>query len=68
MIREGKTYQIPSVIQTGKKDGMQSLDSSILDLLKRRVVTSEEAYAKAANKNQFRQYLATSSVSVPEGA
>jgi twitching motility protein PilT len=60
MIREGKTYQIPSVIQTGKKDGMQSLDSAILDLLKRRVVTSEEAYAKAANKTHFKQYLASS--------
>ncbi len=60
MIREGKTYQIPSVIQTGKKDGMQSLDASLLDLLKRRVVTSEEAYARATNKSNFRQYLSSS--------
>ena len=33
LIREGKTYQLPGVMQTGKKYGMITLDDSIMDLL-----------------------------------
>ncbi len=57
LIREGKTFQLPSVIQTGKKDGMQSMDSHLLDYLKRKIITPEEAYAHASNKSAFRNYL-----------
>jgi twitching motility protein PilT len=57
MIREGKTHQIPSMIQTGKKEGMQMMDQAILDFLMRKVVTPEEAYAKAHNKAEFLPYL-----------
>jgi twitching motility protein PilT len=57
MIREGKTHQIPSMIQTGKKDGMQMMDQAILDYLMKKVVSPEEAYAKAHNKNEFLPYL-----------
>ncbi len=61
LIREQKTYQIPSVIQTGRKDGMQSLDAALLDLLKSQKVEPEEAYAHAINKANFRQYLPVAS-------
>ena len=57
MIREGKTHQIPSMIQTGKKDGMQMMDQAILDFLMKKVVTPDEAYAKAHNKAEFLPYL-----------
>ena len=57
MIREGKTHQIPSMMQTGKKDGMIMMDQAILDFLMKKVVTPEEAYAKAHNKQEFVQYL-----------
>ena len=57
MIREGKTHQIPSMIQTGKKDGMQMMDQAILDYLMKKVVSPEEAYAKAHNKAEFLPYL-----------
>jgi twitching motility protein PilT len=57
MIREGKTHQIPSMIQTGKKEGMQMMDQAILDFLMRKIVTPEEAYAKAHNKTEFLPYL-----------
>lgn len=56
-IREGKTFQIPSIIQTGKKDGMVLMDQSILGFLMAGVIDAEEAYAKALDKAAFRQYL-----------
>ncbi|MDD2337581.1 MAG: type IV pilus twitching motility protein PilT, partial [Geobacteraceae bacterium] len=57
LIREGKTFQIPSIIQTAKKDGMQLMDQHLLDLLKTKRVTPEEAYRCAQEKKQFEQYL-----------
>ena len=57
LIRENKIHQIPSIIQTGKKDGMQLLDQHILEYLMSGVITPEEAYMKANNKQAFRQYL-----------
>jgi len=57
LIREGKTFQIPSVIQTGKKDGMVLMDQSILNCLMAGAVDPEEAYAKAQDKSAFRQYV-----------
>jgi twitching motility protein PilT len=56
LIREGKTYQIPSIIQTGKKDGMVQMDQSILALVMGGVVEGREAYAKALDKSLFQQY------------
>jgi len=57
LIRENKIHQIPSIIQTGKRIGMQLLDQHILELLMSEVITPEEAYAKAHNKEAFQQYL-----------
>lgn len=57
LIREGKTFQIPSVIQTGKKYGMQSLDDAILEYLQAKKITAEDAYDKAIVKERFVQYL-----------
>ena len=57
LIREGKTFQIPSIIQTAKKDGMQLMDQHLLDLLKTKQVSPEEAHKCAIDKKQFEQYL-----------
>lgn len=57
LIREAKTFQIPSIIQTAKKDGMQLMDQHLLDLLKTRQVNPEEAYRCAIDKKTFEQYL-----------
>ncbi len=57
LIREGKTFQIPSIIQTGRKDGMQLMDQHILDLLKTKIILPEEAHRCALEKKQFEQYL-----------
>jgi twitching motility protein PilT len=43
LIRENKTFQIRSVLQTGAAQGMTQMDASLADLVKRRVVTREEA-------------------------
>ncbi len=57
LIRERKTYQIPSLIQTGKKYGMQSLDDAIMDLLKRGIISPEEAFNKCIDKQRFLPFL-----------
>jgi twitching motility protein PilT len=57
LIRESKTFQIPSVIQTGRKYGMQSLDNSIEDLMKKGWISVEEAYGKSIDKSKFAPYL-----------
>ncbi|MEI8355550.1 MAG: type IV pilus twitching motility protein PilT, partial [Deltaproteobacteria bacterium] len=57
LIREGKTFQIPSIIQTARKDGMQLMDQHLLDLLKTKRILPEEAYRCAQEKKQFEQYL-----------
>ena len=57
LIREGKTHQIPSMIQTGKKYGMVLLDDSIMDLFKKGIISADEAYAKSNEKGRFRAML-----------
>ncbi len=57
LIREGKTHQIPSMIQTGKKFGMILLDDSIMNLFTQGMISAEEAYAKSNDKGRFRPLL-----------
>ncbi|MFH1241029.1 MAG: type IV pilus twitching motility protein PilT [Pseudomonadota bacterium] len=57
LIREGKTFQIPSMIQTGKKYGMQTLDDAIMDLLTRKIISPDDAYTKCNDKSKFLPFL-----------
>ncbi len=57
LIRESKTHQLPSMMQTGKKYGMQLLDDAIMDLYNKRWISADEAYAKANEKARFRPLL-----------
>lgn len=57
LIREGKTHQVNSMIQTGKKYGMQLLDDAIMDLLDKGWIGSDEAYQKSNDKSRFRAFL-----------
>jgi twitching motility protein PilT len=57
LIREGKTHQIPSMIQTGKKFGMVLLDDYIMELCQSGKISADEAYAKANEKARFRPLL-----------
>jgi twitching motility protein PilT len=59
LIREGKTVQIPSAIQTGKQFGMQTLDDAIMGVLQKGWISPDEAYDKCIDKNKFRPLLKT---------
>jgi twitching motility protein PilT len=56
LIREGKTSQIINVIQAGASMGMQSLDSVLHALVDSKLITGNEAYWKALNKEEFEPY------------
>jgi twitching motility protein PilT len=57
LIREGKTFQILSSMQTGKKYGMQTLDDAILILLEKKMISPDDAYSNAVEKAKFLKYL-----------
>jgi twitching motility protein PilT len=57
LIRDNKTFQIHTVLQTGKKYGMQSLDDAIMDLLNKRRINAEDAYLHCLDKERFRQFI-----------
>ena len=59
LVREGKTHQLPGMIQVGKRLGNQPLDDSIMDHLKMKRVAPEEAYDKCLDKKKFRPFLTT---------
>jgi twitching motility protein PilT len=57
LVREGKTHQIPGMIQVGKRKGNQPLDDAIMDHLRANRISPEEAYDKAIDKKKFRPFL-----------
>jgi len=56
LIREGKAHQIPSTIQTSKKEGMQSLDQSLKDLVMEDKISREDALKMAIDKKAFMEH------------
>ena len=59
LIRDGKTHQIPTDIQTGQQFGMQSLDGHLLKLVEQGDIEYEDALAKSSNVNEFQHRAAT---------
>jgi twitching motility protein PilT len=57
LIRESKTHQVNSAIQTGSRYGMQLLDDAIMELFNKRKISADDAYAKANEKGRFRPLL-----------
>ena len=53
LIREGKTFQIPSIMQTNRKAGMVTLNDALLELVEQKVVEAKDAYVKAVEKSAF---------------
>jgi twitching motility protein PilT len=51
LIREGKTFQIPSIIQTSKKLGMLTLNDALLELVEKKVIEPDEAYLRSVEKS-----------------
>ena len=50
LIREGKTFQIPSIIQTSKQIGMVTLNDALLELVEKKEISPDEAYVKSVEK------------------
>lgn len=59
LVREGKTHQLPGMIQVGKKLGNQPLDDSIMEHLRMKRISPEDAYDKCLDKKKFRPFLTT---------
>ncbi len=62
LIRSGKTHQLTSAIQSGARDGMQSLDAKLMELVQNAVITGEEAYLHAIEKSKFERLRARQEV------
>jgi twitching motility protein PilT len=57
LIREGKTFQIPSLMQVNKAIGMVSLNDALFDLVSKKIVAPDEAYSKSVEKAGFESLL-----------
>ncbi len=65
MIRENKSSMISSLIQTGKKQGMISMDQCLQDYVSREIVSAGDAYEKALDKESFKTFLKTNGMPAP---
>lgn len=57
LIRDAKTFQILSTMQTGKKFGMQTLDDAIMELLDKKMISPDAAYSNCVEKAKFVKFL-----------
>jgi twitching motility protein PilT len=57
LIRDSKTFQILSTMQTGKKYGMQTLDDAIMLLLEKKMISPDDAYSNSIEKAKFLKFL-----------
>jgi twitching motility protein PilT len=57
LIREGKTFQIPSIMQTARGSGMQTMNDALFDLVKNKLVAPEDAMAKSLAKADLKAAL-----------
>ena len=59
LIREGKTHQIYSMIETGGDEGMQTMDRALASMVRHGQVSGMEAMARAIDRDTYRRWLAT---------
>jgi twitching motility protein PilT len=57
LIRDAKTYMLPGVMQTGKKQGMKLMDDALKELYDQGIISQEEAYSRAEQKQLMRQHF-----------
>ncbi len=57
LIAEGKIHMLPSYLETGGETGMMTMEMSLAQLVKDKIVTAEEAFASAPNPNALRKLL-----------
>ena len=59
LIREGKTHQIYSALQTGGTHGMQTMDAALADLVRRNKITRELAEQRSSTPEELRRLMGT---------
>jgi twitching motility protein PilT len=64
LIREAKTHQLPSVMQTGKQSGMVTLNDALFELVEKGLVAADEAVLKAVDKSDLKQRLGRAGIAV----
>jgi twitching motility protein PilT len=64
LIREGKTFQLFSIMQTARNQGMITLNDSLIDLVRRKLVEPLEAYRKSVNKSEFKNMLSREGINL----
>ena len=67
LIREGKTFQIPSAIQTGKKEGMMLLNESLFNLVDKNLITADEAFMRSVDKDGIQPMLQDKGLTIGVG-
>src|SRR5262249_52437321 len=65
LIREGKTFQIPGIMQTSRNVGMCTMNDSLMDLAKRGIIEPREAYTKSVNKSEMRTLMQQAQMEIP---
>ena len=68
LIRQGQTFKLPSVMATGARDGMQTMDRELLRLVGEGTVSREDAWLKAVDKRSFEAQLRERGLEVPHAA
>ncbi|MDX2473164.1 MAG: type IV pilus twitching motility protein PilT [Candidatus Krumholzibacteria bacterium] len=64
LIREGKTFQIPSAMQTGKKEGMMLLNDALANLVNQNLITADEAFVRSVDKDGIQPLLADKGLTI----
>jgi len=62
VIREAKTFMLPGIIQTGRKNGMKLMDDSLMELFDAGIISAEEAYGRSDQKMLMKQHLAQAGI------
>ena len=68
LIRAKKTFQLQSVIQTGKREGMQSMDESIIALVQAGTITPDEAAQHMTNRDALPPGMRPATAPAPAAA
>ncbi|MBI5154989.1 PilT/PilU family type 4a pilus ATPase [Candidatus Poribacteria bacterium] len=56
LIRDGKTHQLATVMQSGRRQGMQTMDDALMELVQSKQIAGEEAFMRAENKAAFEMF------------
>jgi len=67
LIREGKTFELSSIIQLSRASGMQTLDQDLASLVTRGMVSEQEAMLRSSHRERLKKMIDQSFILTPEG-